>query len=118
VGTIAIYDAQGRHRAEWGRWVAEPGGLFGVRAILLLYRMAFEIMDFESLYVRTVADNCRGVKFHDNCGLRRIEIQSNAVCLRGRHFDLVVHEITKPEWPRVKDWLEMRIGSRQGQQAA
>ncbi|MGA2936324.1 MAG: GNAT family N-acetyltransferase [Syntrophobacteraceae bacterium] len=114
-GFAGIYDLDPeRRRAEWGRWVLEPGSLAAVESALLVYRVAFEMLELDEVYCRTVAENRSGVSFHDSCGLVRSD-RTGFVELSGVRFSFIEHRLARGEWPEVKarlSGLAIRIAGR------
>lgn len=104
IGTIAIYDKI-NNRAEWGRWILKDKNLYSPTTVLLIYEIAFDLINLESLYCRTVIANEKVVSFHDNLGLTRIGIEENGVKINKVHYDLIVHEITKAKFLEIKSKL-------------
>jgi RimJ/RimL family protein N-acetyltransferase len=110
VGTVGLYDLAGA-AAEWGRWLIRPGCLAAVESALLVYRLAFERLELEEAYCRTIAENAQVVSFHDSMGARRRRrIDGYAVLADGRH-DAVEHVVSRAEWPALRPRLE-RLADR------
>lgn len=100
-GLVGIYglDPQKR-RAEWGRWVLEPGSSAAIESALLVYRCAFDELALECVQCRTLADNLKVVSFHASCGLEH----SPAPVLIERDGErrlAVEHTLSRRNWPPV-----------------
>lgn len=62
-GLISIYNIRD-NKAEWGRWVIKNSSLAAVESVNLIYRVAFEKLNLDELYTRTIEDNTNVVNFH------------------------------------------------------
>src|SRR5690606_15393525 len=102
---IAIYNRKGQV-AEWGRIIIDPRFPAAPASVLLLYGVAFDTLGLERVYCRTVKDNRHAVSFHDNCGAERTGIEAGGITIRGRRYDMVVHQVTRARWPDVRNKLE------------
>jgi len=113
VGNVGLYDID-RQSAEWGRWIIKPGVQAAVGSVLLVFETAFEQLGLERVYSRTVEDNAQVVSFHDSCGLRRTGVEVGGVKLKGVPHNLVVHELTRAEWPAVRERMRplARVAAR------
>jgi RimJ/RimL family protein N-acetyltransferase len=103
VGTVAIYDADARTAAEWGRWIVRPGAMAAPESALLLYCVAFDDLRFDSVYCRTREANSHVVSFHDAVGLERVGTE-----LDDEGEVLVRQRLTKARWDDVRASLERR----------
>jgi len=92
-GTVGIYnlDETGRS-AEWGRWILRRESLGAVESVWLAYRVAFELLDREVMYARTLRRNDRVIAFHDSCGCVRNESGDAS----GGEF--LEHRMTRADW--------------------
>src|SRR5262245_1871979 len=55
VGTIAIYDENRVAKsAQWGRWISQVGTRSGIEGLLLVYRVAFDVLGLDMVYSHTV----------------------------------------------------------------
>ena len=104
-GTAGLYDVDHAARtAEWGRWVLRAGSVAAVESALLVYRCAFHILDLETVYCRTVAENRQVVSFHDTSGVprtsSRAEVMVDGVCCSA-----VEHRLHRDTWPSVEQRL-------------
>lgn len=104
-GVISIYDILGGH-GEWGRWILLPGSLAAVESAWLIYRGAFEYLDLDSLYCRTVAVNEKVVSFHDSCGITSRKLLPNHFELGGQLFDAIEHRVDRLAWIIIESRLE------------
>lgn len=102
-GLVAIYDigdvAPGW--AEWGRWVLRPGSAAATESAWLVYRAAFEALELDLVYCRTVAANESVVSFHDSCGLERHATLTDYVTIGDVTYDSVEHRADRDAWPRI-----------------
>jgi RimJ/RimL family protein N-acetyltransferase len=106
-GLISIYDIDPTERiGQWGRWVTRPNSLAAAESALLAYRAAFDVLNLESVYVLTVAENSRALSLQDRCGLRRVGVLKGKFHLAGRAHDLVKHVCDRKDWPEVRRRLE------------
>ena len=93
-GTMGIYNVdETGGSAEWGRWVLRRGALFSaVESAWLSYRVAFEVLNLESVYTRTLRGNQRVISFHDSCGSVRNESSADA------GPEMLEHRMTRADW--------------------
>lgn len=114
-GLIALYDVDAEESAgEWGRWIVAPGSPSAIESALLIYRCAFDVLNLDRVYCRTLADNAQVVAFHDSCGLTRLAVAVEIVH-DGAMRPAVQHELRRNEWPAIAarlDLLARRIGAR------
>jgi RimJ/RimL family protein N-acetyltransferase len=99
-GLIGVYDIEAG-QAEWGRWLLKPGSLAAVESAALVYRCAFELLQLDAVYCRTVAANERVVSFHDSCGIAERRLLPGHFELHGERVDAVEHRLTRDAWPPV-----------------
>ena len=76
VGLISIYNIK-NNCAEWGRWLLSDGNNFAIESVQLIYKIAFELLELDYVYCRTVAANRSVVSFHNSCGLKQVNIIKN-----------------------------------------
>ena len=106
-GTIGLYDVDAALKAaEWGRWVAQVGSGAGVEGLLLLYRVAFELLELEVVYARTIAANQRALSIHAGYGLTPHRLLPKHVQLGTALHDAVEHRLTRSAWPAHQPELE------------
>jgi RimJ/RimL family protein N-acetyltransferase len=105
VGTIGIYDSDGR-QAEWGRWLIRQGSVAAVESALLVYRAAFEGLGLAEVYCRTVAENARVVSFHDSSGAERVTTLKAHFELDSAAHDAVEHRVDRSRWDTMRPKLE------------
>lgn len=87
-GLIAFYNEQDG-RAEWGRWVVKKGSLAAVESVWLLYKIAFEKVNLQELYCRTIKENIEVVSFHTAIGEKTRCILERSFELDGKKYDAV-----------------------------
>lgn len=105
-GTCALYSFDPDQRcAEWGRWIIKPGSLAAAESAYLSYSLAFERFQLDRVLCRTIASNSYTLAFHEACGLLVNRIESNAVTIHGRAYDIVEHMITEQKWGELKPAL-------------
>ena len=106
-GVISLYDLDALKKgAEWGRWILKPGSLAAVESAWLIYRCAFEMLDLDYVYCRTLADNAPVVAFHDSCGITARKLLPGHFELDGRSMDAVEHRVNRQDWPLIAPRLE------------
>lgn len=104
-GTAGLYDVDHEaRRAEWGRWVLRPGSIAAVESALLIYRCAFDVLDLETVYCRTLVDNRQVVSFHDSSGLTRVDEQADVI-VNGVRCSAVEHRLDRASWAAVEQRL-------------
>ena len=105
-GTIAIYDLDEEKKcAEWGRWVVRPGSAAAIGSAILIYQIAFEVLNLEMVYCRTVKDNAPVVQFHKSFGLSTTAHLSNQLQLKGVTYDLIEQQIARDIWEKRRaEW--------------
>jgi RimJ/RimL family protein N-acetyltransferase len=105
-GLIGLYNiAEQARAAEVGRWVLRPGSPAAAESIWLAYRVAFEILDLQEVYCRTLVENTKALSFQDSCGLRRRAFLPGFVEWQGQRQDGVEHVLTRTRWPVVQERL-------------
>jgi RimJ/RimL family protein N-acetyltransferase len=106
-GIVGIYDFNETLRvAEWGRWVLRPGSLAAVESAALIYGTAFDRLNLDEIYCRTVADNKAVVSFHDSSGARRRRVLVEHVEISGQRYDSVEHVVDKIVWAEMRPRLD------------
>jgi RimJ/RimL family protein N-acetyltransferase len=111
-GTVGLYDEDRTARsAEWGRWVLRPGSLAAVESALLIYRLAFEVLELDLVYCRTVVANEQVLSFHDSTGLvRHARLPAHATIDSIPH-DAVEHRMTRADWARHGEALAQKAAA-------
>jgi RimJ/RimL family protein N-acetyltransferase len=108
-GTISIYDLDAdRRTAEWGRWVLAPDSLASIESVMLMYRVAFNVLHLSSVYSRTLAKNESVVSFHDSCGVPRSPTM-RTLAVDGVACAAIEHRLARVEWPELERRLEPMI---------
>jgi RimJ/RimL family protein N-acetyltransferase len=119
-GAIAIYDLdEAKKCAEWGRWVMKHGSVAAVESAVLIYQVAFAVLNLEMVYCHTVIQNTQVFQFHKTFGLTTAAILPNYYEFDGRFFDVYEQRITRPEWEKIHaawqdraDWATRLAQSR------
>lgn len=107
-GFVGIYDLdEVARRAEWGRWILRAGSLAAIESARLVYEVAFDALNLQEVYCRTVAENAQVVSFHDACGLVRAAVHEKAFRppWAPEGLDMVEHRLDRARWPEVRDEL-------------
>lgn len=105
-GLIGIYAYDSvANAAEWGRWIVRANSIAAMKSVLLLYRIAFDVIGLDSVYCRTVADNHKVVSFHDSSGALRTSVLKGAVTIRGITFDQIEHQVDRVRWAEIEPKL-------------
>lgn len=100
-GTAGVYDIDfSLRQAEWGRWVLRRGSTAAVESTLLVYTLAFELLELDLVYCRTLRGNESVVSFHDSAGLMRDG--SGIMNVDGRPEPYVRHVLARSDWERVR----------------
>ena len=108
-GTIGIYNVDaGRCAAEWGRWVLVPDSLAAIESVVLMYRVAFDVLHLSSVYSRTLARNVSVVAFHDSCGIPR-DPTPRTISVDGVGCEAIEHVLARTEWPDLAQRLQPMI---------
>jgi RimJ/RimL family protein N-acetyltransferase len=106
-GLISLYDLEPEAgRAQWGRWILRDGSLAAVESAWLIYRVAFEQLELNEVYCRTLSDNTEVLSFHDRAGSARSRRLEAFIEIDGRAHDAVEHALTRERWPQVCAKLE------------
>ena len=106
-GLIGLYDYDEPSKsAEWGRWIVRPGSVAALESALLIYRTAFEVLEMDFVYSRTIKDNGAVVSFHDSCGAPRSRILEKHFELGGTVYDAVEHRVDHATWKSMQPKLE------------
>lgn len=104
-GTVALYDVNEGH-AEWGRWVLRKGSLAAPESAMLIYRLAFELMNLDRVYCRTLVANKSVLSFHDRIGMSQKQLISNAFNIGGCDVDAIEHRMENADWREAQNKLE------------
>jgi RimJ/RimL family protein N-acetyltransferase len=105
-GALSIYNVDGQRKCgEFGRWILSRGSLGAVESALLLYRMAFDILNLDMVYSRTTAENKHVISFHQSCGLKVRGILKNHFNINGLLYDAVEQYITRDIWAKLEPRL-------------
>jgi RimJ/RimL family protein N-acetyltransferase len=108
-GTIAIYDVDETKRcAEWGRWVLIPGSAAAVESAVLIYQVAFSVLNLDMVYCHTVVENSEVVRFHQTYGLTTVATLTNYYDFEGRKCDAFEQQITREQWQLTRAKWEAR----------
>lgn len=106
-GVISLYDInEAIGEGEWGRWILREGSLAAIESTWLIYRFAFEILELNQVYCRTVADNQSVVSFHDSTGITDRKLLPDYFQLKGRTVDAVQHSIDRIGWAQIEPRLK------------
>jgi RimJ/RimL family protein N-acetyltransferase len=98
-GTAGIYRVDfGELTAEWGRWIVQPGSAAALESVTLIYRVAFEVLQLESIYCRTVAENRTAMEIHRRFGLEPVRTLPRYFESDGRRLDAVEARMTGESW--------------------
>lgn len=89
-GLLGIYDLDGG-KAEWGRWVIKKGSLASTESLDLLFKVAFNTLNLDELYCRTICENDRVVSLHDSLPQLRRGVLEKFLEVDGTKYDVVEH---------------------------
>lgn len=102
-GAIGVYKIDPRDRVgEWGRWILRRGSWASLESAWLIYRVAFEILDLDAVYCRTVIENTKVVSFHEECRLETVRALPRYLAVRGAEYDAIEHRLTRARWPELE----------------
>lgn len=105
-GTVSLYEIDSDLRkAEWGRWVMRAGSLAATESVLLIFRVAFDVLKLDMVYSRTLDVNKSVVTFQDSVGAIRNRILPAYATVRGQTFDAVEHHVDQTMWATIKTGL-------------
>ena len=93
-GLISIYNIE-NNKAEWGRWIIKKGSLAAIESVNLMFLTAFEDLELNEVYARTIKDNIQTVKFHEQNKEKTRGILKNFFELNGIYYDAVEHYAEK-----------------------
>ncbi len=93
-GLIAVYDIQ-ENKGEWGRWVIQQGSLAAIESLDLLCQVAFDELELDEIYSRTVEDNTPVVSFHNSAKEKYRGIIPAAFQIEGVTYNAVEHYIPR-----------------------
>jgi RimJ/RimL family protein N-acetyltransferase len=98
-GTVGIYDVNRAERtAEWGRWIVRAGSLAALESACLMYSAAFDRLDLDSVYCRTILENKAALGFHDSFQVERTLVLPQYFESNGRWLDAVEGQLTRARW--------------------
>ncbi|MFG5139583.1 GNAT family N-acetyltransferase [Campylobacter lari] len=89
-GLISIYNIE-HSKAEWGRWILQKGSLASFESILLIFEVAFQKLNLNEIYCRTIADNKPVVEFHELIQEKFRSKLNNFFTLDDKIFDAIEH---------------------------
>jgi len=69
---------------------------------VLIYHVAFAVLNLEMVYCHTVIQNTQVVQFHKTFGLTTAAIIPNYYEFDGRLCDVWEQRITRPEWVKAE----------------
>lgn len=111
-GLISLYSIDSENlTAEWGRWVLSPDSLAAVESARLIYHLAFDVLNLDSVYCRTLATNKSVLSFHDSCSPISSEYESRAFVVDGVEFPAYRKTFHKSQWETLNSYLT-KISSR------
>ena len=112
-GLIAIYEIDWKNRsAKWGRWIMKEDSTAAVECVWLMYSIAFELLELETVYAMTITQNKKVVSFHTSCGARTVEMRKDYFQIDGVLYDAAIQEISRIEWKNRATYLK-RLAERQ-----
>lgn len=101
IGLYGIKDGWG----EFGRWIVEPGSSVGVGSLYLIYKFAFDNLELEGVYCRTLVENEKVVSLHNGYAINKGILKSE-LFINGKNRDVVRHEVTKKHYSEISDRLK------------
>ncbi|HEY4361778.1 MAG TPA: GNAT family N-acetyltransferase [Bryobacteraceae bacterium] len=103
-GTVGIYDLDLEARAaEWGRWIVRSGSLAALESACLVYSAAFDVLDLDSVYCRTILENKPALAFQDSFGVERTRLLPRYFERNGRWMDAVEGRLTRARWMAMRE---------------
>jgi RimJ/RimL family protein N-acetyltransferase len=103
-GTIGIYDVDPEAQtAEWGRWIVRSGSLAALESACLMYSIAFDLLDLEAVYCRTILENKSALAFQDSFGVERTCLLPRYFERKGRFLDAVEGRLTRARWSSLRE---------------
>ena len=103
-GTVGIYDLDLADRsAEWGRWIVRAGSLAALESAGLIYSVAFDLLELEAVYCRTILENKSALAFQDAFGVERTRLLPRYFERNGRALDAVEGRITRARWATLRE---------------
>jgi RimJ/RimL family protein N-acetyltransferase len=103
-GTVGIYDLDPvGGTAEWGRWIVRSGSLAALESACLVYSAAFDLLDLEAVYCRTILENKSALAFQDSFGVERTRILPRHFERNGRWLDAVEGRLTRVRWNSLRE---------------
>lgn len=106
-GLISVYDIDLSSRCgEWGRWIICKESLAAVESAWLIYRVAFELLNLDIVYSRTIADNRRVVSFHDACGITSRNVLKQHFKIGDEKFDAIQHNMKRENWVDIEPFIQ------------
>lgn len=109
-GTIALYDVDREAgTAEWGRWVLKKGSPAALESAFLIYRVAFEVLDLDVVYCRTIVENEHVVSFHRSFGLETVRTLPAYAHIGDRVHDSLEQRMTRELWEERRPRLEQLV---------
>ena len=102
-GTVGLYDLDRALRtAEGGRWVLVPGSRAAAASALLVFRVVFDRLGLDRLFMRTIAANTASLSIHDKMGHPRTAFLPGHYEIDGRRHDVIEHTVSRERWPEIE----------------
>lgn len=108
-GLIGIYNILD-NKAEWGRWVLKKGSLAALESVNLIFKFAFNKLNLDEIYSRTIIENIPVISFHNSLPQLQRGLLKNEFNINGVAYDAFEHYITKSYYlEKLQANLENRI---------
>lgn len=112
-GLISVYNIKER-KGEWGRWVIKKDSIAAVESFYLICRIAFEQLNLDEIYSRTIVENQNVINFHDSVNAKRRAVISGCFIIGDNVYDAVEHFIDKEHFlttikPRLDQILHLML---------
>ena len=105
-GLISIYNIE-NNKAEWGRWVVKKGSMAALESVDLVYKVAFEKLNLNELYTKTIEDNTSVVNFHSSINAKLRQVLLDEVELENVKYNVCEQFVDKEHYfSNVKNLLE------------
>jgi RimJ/RimL family protein N-acetyltransferase len=104
IGTISIYKVDwGSKSAELGRWICSGSAPANLESLLLGFQFAFEELNLELVYCRTLMSNTRVVNLH-----KRLPYSERTI-LKSAREEYIQDTLQLGGWEEFSTYLQTRI---------
>jgi RimJ/RimL family protein N-acetyltransferase len=112
IGFIGLHEINWMNRnAALGIMIGDKGQWnkgYGTEAISLMLDFGFNVLNLNSVYLRTISFNARGMRCFEKCGFKQAGVSRQFKFIAGQYYDMIHYDILAEEFKSVyfKDMTE------------